>query len=108
MNLPPELVRLISEYSKPCTRPNWRQSKPIISTYKMYLLSKKIKKTSTYTYYDSLLDNIKDTDWFYAYKTISDYGLFIYYQWYFNKYGVHESIPNVLEVDGLREAIMNN
>lgn len=36
--LPFRAVSLIREYSKPLTRPDWRQSKPIITTYRLYLV----------------------------------------------------------------------
>lgn len=38
MPLPFRAVSLIREYSKPLTRPDWRQSKPIITTYRLYLV----------------------------------------------------------------------
>ena len=99
MNLPPELVRLISEYSKPCTRPNWRQSKPIISTYKLYKLSR--KEIVNLRQYYTLLQHIYTTDWFYAYKTILEFGL----EHYRHEYPMYQrSIHALLEVDGLFEA----
>ena len=36
-SLPCRALLLIREYSRPLTRPDWRQSKPIISTYHLYL-----------------------------------------------------------------------
>jgi hypothetical protein len=35
--LPFRALLLIREYSQPITRPNWRKSKPIITTYHLYL-----------------------------------------------------------------------
>ena len=35
--LPSRVLLLISEYSKPMTRPDWRKSKPIITKYQLYL-----------------------------------------------------------------------
>jgi hypothetical protein len=102
MNLPPELVRLISEYSKPCTRPNWRQSKPIISTYKLYKLSH--KEIVNFRRHFRLLKNINDTEWFYAYKTILEFGL----EHYRNTYTVDQrkSIESLISIEGLPEAII--
>jgi hypothetical protein len=34
--LPSNALRLIREYSKPVTRPDWRNAKPIISVYELY------------------------------------------------------------------------
>ena len=102
MNLPPELVRLISEYSKPCTRPNWRMSKPIISTYKLYKLSR--NQIVNFRRHLRLLENIKDTEWFYAYKTILEFGL----EHYRNEYPVNQrkSIESLIGVEGIPEAII--
>ncbi len=36
-SLPSRALILIHEYSQPMTRPNWRKSKPIITTYHLYL-----------------------------------------------------------------------
>ena len=35
--LPSRTLLLISEYSKPMTRPDWRESKPIITKYQLCL-----------------------------------------------------------------------
>ena len=37
MSLPSRVLLLISEYSKPMTRPDWRQSKPLINPYRLFL-----------------------------------------------------------------------
>ena len=102
MNLPPELVRIISEYSKPCTRPNWRKSKPIISTYKLYMLSR--ENIVNFRRHLRLLKNITDTEWFYAYKTILEFGL----EHYRNQYPVNQrkSIHAILDMEGIPEAII--
>jgi len=44
--LPSRALLLISEYSKPITRPDWRDSKPIITKYQLYLYV--ILKTNWY------------------------------------------------------------
>ena len=41
--LPSRALLIISEYSKPMTRPDWRQSKPLITTYYLYLKTRGIK-----------------------------------------------------------------
>ncbi len=35
--LPSRALLLIREYSKPFTRPDWRDSKPLITRYQLYL-----------------------------------------------------------------------
>ena len=61
MELPSDVFALIRDYSLPITRPNWRQSKPILSTYQLYLIAKKkIENSWRFTRYDALLDNIEN------------------------------------------------
>ena len=42
-SLPCRALQIIREYSKPCTRPDWRKSVPIITTYGMYKMLKKMQ-----------------------------------------------------------------
>ena len=70
--LPPRAVRLISEYSKPLTRPDWRKSLPIVTTFRLYLTLS--PPTSELQYI--VLQNIKHTQWYKMYYYIS---LFVYY-----------------------------
>ena len=48
------------------TRPDWRKSKPIISTYRLYTICRKRKKIL----YRTILHNIYNTDWYYVYYYI--------------------------------------
>jgi hypothetical protein len=76
MELPDDVLALIREYSKPLTRPNWRQSIPILSTYQLFLVTiKKIEDSWQFTHYNVLLANIKETDWYWSYATLQDFGL---------------------------------
>jgi hypothetical protein len=75
MELPDDVLATIREYSKPMTRPNWRESKPIITTYKLYLVAKYKLKWPATTHYDLLLSNIRETEWYDSYITIQDGGL---------------------------------
>lgn len=64
--LPIHAVHLISEYSKPLTRPNWRQSKPLTTAYQLYnntLIRDGLLMAR-------LLLNIIDTEWYYLCMTI--------------------------------------
>uniref|UniRef100_A0A6C0JLC3 Uncharacterized protein n=1 Tax=viral metagenome TaxID=1070528 RepID=A0A6C0JLC3_9ZZZZ len=72
--LPSNALRLISEYSKPLTRPNWRKSKPIINTYTLFL-TVYIRADKSLLHY-LIYCNIRDREWFEQY-------------WYIRRYGVH-------------------
>ena len=88
--LPSRALHLIREYSKPITRPDWRNSVPIITTYGMYKLLKKMQmsRIKMKLKYVALFKNIETTEWYYAYKTINDYGMQRYYTNYIYKPGV--------------------
>ena len=108
MELPSDVLALIRDYSLPITRPNWRQSKPILSTYQLYLIAKKkIENSWRFTRYDALLDNIKKTDWYWSYTNLRDFGLDIYYRLYTDYYGVDTTIQHIQHVDGLSDALRN-
>ena len=69
--LPCRALLLIHDYSRPMTRPDWRKSKPIISTYRLYLkvqycYNSDLKKLL----YRTILHNIYNTDWYYVYYYI--------------------------------------
>ena len=79
--LPSRAVQLINDYSKPATNPRWRQSKPIITSYQMYLKLKHlfdIEFTGENLLQYRVLCKIIDTDWYHAYSYILKYGLSIY------------------------------
>jgi hypothetical protein len=68
--LPSRALLLISEYSKPLTRSDWRESIPIITTSCLYdcvyyLLDFNHKTPSKYSLEYRLLCNILQTDWYY-------------------------------------------
>jgi hypothetical protein len=109
MELPDDVLALISAFSKPLTRPNWRQSKPILSTYQLFLVTiKKIEDSWQFTRYDDLYTNIKGTDWYWSYTNIRDFGLDIYYRHYQRYYGEVTTIHNIQRVDGLSDAILQH
>ena len=58
--LPSRALSLISEYSKPMTRPDWRKSKPIVETYSLFVIV--INDYSPLA--DYILSNICLTDWY--------------------------------------------
>ena len=64
--LPIRAVSLISEYSKPLTRPDWRKSKPLTTTYQLY--NNTLIRDGLLMAH--LLLNIIDTEWYYLHMTI--------------------------------------
>ncbi len=64
--LPSRALSLISEYSKPMTRPDWRKSKPIIETYCLFVFV--INDYSPLA--DYILSNICLTDWYLQNSTL--------------------------------------
>ena len=74
--LPKNVLYIIKEYSRPLTKPNWRSSKPIITTYQLYLRCR-LNIETKFKLYCIIIDNIYKTDWYYMY-------IFIYlYQYIF-------------------------
>jgi hypothetical protein len=101
--LPKNVLQLINEYSKPLTRPNWRESKPIVTTYKLYKL---LYNTSENTKYNSLIIalclNIVDTEWYYMFIMIT------YNGWYVELFA-NERFDNdynkIIKIDGIKDAL---
>ena len=92
MMLPKNVLRLISEYSKPVTRPDWRTCKPIITTYKMY----NMVFGDTRPIIFNLCMNIIETDWYYIYMTVHYSGL---------KHFQDNDIRRIIKMDGVKEAL---
>jgi hypothetical protein len=67
--LPPRAVRLISEYSKPLTHPNWKKSLPIVTIFRLYLT---ISPPTSELHY-IILKNINQTEWYKMYYYIHQY-----------------------------------
>ena len=109
MFLPSHVLRLIREYSLPITHPQWRKSKPIISTFRLYtIIRKRRQNISKYKpIYFMILNHIEDTDWYYTCQYIQQNGLDLYYLEYFRQYGVkYDSIVhNVEAIEGVTDAI---
>jgi hypothetical protein len=104
--LPFRAVNLIREYSHPMTRPDWRDSMPIISQYElMEFVStskyvNKYKKHAKLHYY--ILDNIIKTDWYrewyHMYMYITCYGVLGYCSDYNKKY------HDIISINGVQRA----
>ena len=104
MLFPSHVLRLIHEFSRPITRADWRKSKPVISTFRLYTI---IRKRRLYTYrpiYFIVLNNIENTDWYFTCKYIQKYGLDNYYDEYFRQYGV-KYVQNIHAIEGVSDAI---
>ena len=97
--LPVNVLHMIKEYSRPLTKPNWRKSKPIITTYKlyMYLLPRKFK---SYNLCIIILNNIQQTDWYDMYTFIKIKGINRYYK---RDDKVYSS--KILLIDGIQDAV---
>jgi hypothetical protein len=104
--LPFRALLLIHDYSRPMTRPNWRKSKPIITTYRLYTIINKTQNKYKPIYL-LLFNKIQDTDWYYTCQYIQKNGLELYYLEYFRQYGVkYDSvIHNVEAIEGVTDAI---
>jgi hypothetical protein len=96
--LPNNVLHIIKEYSRPLSRPNWRQSKPIISIYQLYLKCRRnIEKR--FKLYSIIMVNICNTDWYYMYMFIINKGIHRYC--YFHN--VCDSA--IVNQDGIKEAV---
>jgi hypothetical protein len=91
--LPNRALLLIHDYSRPMTHPDWRKSKPIISTYRLYTRVIVLKNLHTI-----ILHNIYQTDWYYAFYYIKYHGLSTYARDYLNT-------TRVINMEGIEEAI---
>ena len=105
--LPSRALSLIHEYSKPLTRADWRNSKPIVTHYQLYLHVKyttinykKIKRI--------VLNNIHQTDWHKMYFYIKYLGLDGFLEEYLFLYRVPFDIKKLYTIPGLNEAIIHN
>jgi hypothetical protein len=101
--LPSRALLLIREYSKPLTRQNWRESKPLMTTYQIYLYTRpchiqlfiKIK----FKYLSKIIfRNIMQTDWYNLYIIIQHIGI--------HNTSIRFNIPikKIIQIDGLIEA----
>jgi hypothetical protein len=96
--LPSRALCIISEYSRPITRPDWRQSKPIITTFQLYqYVLENQTKLSPLLY--KLFMNIYQTWWFCLYASIRNYGIDDIYQ----KYDI--SHEDLMKIDGVQYAL---
>ncbi len=94
-SLPCRALSLIREYSKPVTHPNWRNSNPVISQYKLYsYVSNNILENFKLKEY--LIRRIQKTDWYYIYIYIRTFGIDQYY--------CYVGYPDVLHIDGIMDA----
>jgi hypothetical protein len=94
--LPGRALLLISEYSKPLTHPEWRYSKPIITTFHLYLSIWMRDKPL----HQTILYNIRRTEWYEMYMYIKHNGLEKYCQLFDRDY------YDTYEVDGVYDAMI--
>lgn len=94
---------LISEYSKPLTRPDWRKSKPCVSTYMLFVYACSVThrmpcKLSFYKLYQIILTNIMKTDWYNLYINVQYIGM------HTTSINVKIPIQQLKKISGLNEA----
>ena len=108
--LPIRAISLISEYSKPLTRPDWRTLRRLSihmlyeELIEMYYDGSNVTKTLLIL----ILRNVTNTEWFFMYETIRNNGLDTYYVLYFYKYGVNYDNTNIRDIDGIQFAIQSH
>lgn len=105
--LPSRALSLIHEYSKPLTRADWRNSKPIVTHYQLYLHVKyttinykKIKRI--------VLNNIHQTEWHKMYFYIKYRGLDGFLEEYLFLYKVPIDIKKLYTIPGIQDAIIHH
>jgi hypothetical protein len=96
--LPLRVLNIIKEYSRPLTRTNWRDSKPIITTYQLYLKCR-VNNEYKFKLYCIIIDNIYKTDWYYMYIIIKDKGI--------HRYCYYNNIcdSTIVNIEGIKEAV---
>ena len=101
LKLPYRATKLINEYSKPLTRHDWRQSKPIITTFRLYLQVQYLLNIdfipAQHLLHHIILCNVVDTDWYYLYYYICQYGL--------SSYTKKSLDADKLTMDGIEDAV---
>ena len=97
--LPLRVLHIIKEYSRPLTKPDWRKSKPIITTYRLYLQIL-IYRFKYYNLSCIILNNIQQTDWYDMYAFIKIKGINSYYK---RDDKVYSS--KILHIDGIQDAV---
>ncbi len=106
-SLPCRALSLIHEYSKPLTKPNWRNSKPIVTHYQLYLHVK--YTTNNYNKLKRIiLNNIHQTEWHKMYFYIKYRGLDGFLEEYFFLYKVPIDIKKLYTIPGIHDAIIHH
>ena len=97
--LPTRVLHIIKEYSRPLTKPDWRESKPIITTYRLYLQILPPRKFKSYNLCCMIVYNIIQTDWYDIFTFIKNKGINRYYKQPDKVFYV-----NILHIDGIEDA----
>jgi len=104
-SLPLRALSLIREYSKPLTRADWRQSKPIITSYGIYLHTRPLIfptvpiKLTFYYLCKIIMRNIMQTEWYNLYIVIQQIGIYNASLQYNLPYKKISQIEGLLEAD---------
>ena len=95
--LPSRALLLIHDYSRPITRPDWRNSKPVITTFRLYLRVRYV--TLPNKLHENILSNIIDTEWHSVYQYIKYKGI--------KSYLKMNTDHNMSNADGMENAIQH-
>ena len=103
VNLPSRAVKMIREYSKPMTHPEWRKSNPIMTTYRLFkaALIRDILFVNP-NLFEVLLDNIKETEWFKMYHNIVLFGVDQ------TSIDFNTTHKDILKIEGMHDARLYN
>jgi hypothetical protein len=99
--LPGRALQIIHDYSLPMCKPNWRKSKPIITTYRLYLHVKYVMCTDPTLFsikrlHSIILTNIMKTEWYQVYTYIKIFGL---------DRRIVDYSEHMIKADGIEDAI---
>jgi len=95
--LPINVIRIIKEYSKPLTRPDWRTIRNL-TQYCLFLdIKNDIYKKSLYF---NVYKSMETTEWFYTLNYISRFGI----ESYINIHKKNNGISELLKIEGIRHA----
>ena len=95
--LPINALRLIKEYSKPVTRPDWRTIRHL-TQYHLFLNIK--NDIYTKSLYYNAYKSMETTDWFYVLNYISRFGI----ESYIHKHKKTDDISELLKIEGILHA----
>ncbi len=95
--MPINVIRIIKEYSKPLTRPDWRTIRNL-TQYRLFLDIK--NDICNKSLYFNAYKSMEKTDWFYTLNYISRLGI----ESYIHSHNKTDDISELLKIEGIRHA----